>query len=781
MELLMKESISRKKVDSLIASTKLNLNPKTITALKNIRKKIDRNDQMLVTYNKRMDMGRLYADKSISLQNLEKKAKQTLIGDTHTDIDIENAHPICLEQYCAKYNISCPVLSEYNKNREGFLKQICDDCKCSRSVAKDMMLQQMYLGNNSDYCITWGIATAPPEFVDKFGEELATIAEYVKIKNEPIYAKVKLSRAAEHKNKVASTLSYVMQIIENDLLMCARTKISELGYNVETLCFDGFLIQKQKIEEGVLDLLSEACFEKTGYKVRFTEKPMTFRYDIDEETKKDFTDYEHPAEYLLTYNQEYAGSLKQDNPYDEYNLKKNYIEKFLCKVIQPEPQYVFQNGQDRKCEFWSPTQASNFLAPIKSGFTAVMGGEISFYSKYHSDLTQRIYTTYDFLPYNEIDVCPPNILNVFERFNPDIYGPPIAQTRRDFLLKPIFDLVLQLCGGIEKDAQYFHYWVAQIFQDPLNKPPVCVIIKGKQGTGKNMFLDAIGNMLNSTHYITSSNPEDFYGNHAEGYYRKLLVNLNEAEGKKTFDYEGQMKSYISENTMTINPKNVRPCTVMNCGRTCATTNKQTPLLIDTRSTDRRYIVYQTTDKYLNKKALFWSKLYKQMREPEVMQALYQTYMEYDLKDFNWIKERPLTQAYKEMCNLYSPVEALFFEDLYINCSWGDEDEESSTDPNEKVTVSISSLFVKYEAYAKKHRFIKEGGSASSSRSFTSKLVDLDYPITRTRNTKERGLTFVPKEMLQHSIDRNWLMGYEKEVKELCDDGKDEIEENYFIN
>ena len=39
-------------------------------------------------------------------------------------------------------------------------------------------------------------------------------------------------------------------------------------------------------------------------------------------------------------------------------------------------------------------------------------------------------------------------------------------------------------------------------------------------------------MLNSTHYITSSNPEDFYGNHAEGYYRKLLVNLNEAEGKK---------------------------------------------------------------------------------------------------------------------------------------------------------------------------------------------------------------------------------------------------------
>ena len=180
MEILMKESISRKKVDSLIASTKLNLNAKTITALKNIRKKIDRNDQLLVTYNKRMDMGRLYADKSISLQNLEKKAKQTLIGDTHTDIDVENCHPTCLEQYCGKHNISCPVLSEYNKNREGFLKQICDECKCSRGIAKDMMLQQMYLGNISDFCITWGISTDVPEFVDKFGEELATIAAYLR-------------------------------------------------------------------------------------------------------------------------------------------------------------------------------------------------------------------------------------------------------------------------------------------------------------------------------------------------------------------------------------------------------------------------------------------------------------------------------------------------------------------------------------------------------------------------------------------------------------------------
>ena len=38
-------------------------------------------------------------------------------------------------------------------------------------------------------------------------------------------------------------------------------------------------------------------------------------------------------------------------------------------------------------------------------------------------------------------------------------------------------------------------------------------------------------MIGKDYYITSSKPSDFFSDHAEGAYRKLLVNVNEAESK----------------------------------------------------------------------------------------------------------------------------------------------------------------------------------------------------------------------------------------------------------
>ena len=160
-----------------------------------------------------------------------------------------------------------------------------------------------------------------------------------------------------------------------------------------------------------------------------------------------------------------------------------------------------------------------------------------------------------------------------------------------------------------------------------------------------------------------------------------------------------------------------------------------------------------------------------------MQALYQMFMWMDLKDFNWIKKRPLTQAYKEMCNLYSPVEALFLEDVYLKQSWrlNDEDDEyegEPDDPSDPVTLTVSSLYDKYEKFIKKNKFSKDMNIASS-RSFIGRLIELDYPVVRGRTNKDKNVCFKPQEVLDHSIARGWLMGYEKEMDELNDDNKDE--------
>tara|TARA_R110000803_G_scaffold5966_2_gene19595 strand:- start:1310 stop:3673 length:2364 start_codon:yes stop_codon:yes gene_type:complete len=785
MELILKETIDRKKLDALIACP--DLNPDELHILKAMKKIQNKKDGTIVaSYNKRMDMGRRYPDKSISIGSISKRCRHTLVGSTHTDIDIANCHPVILSQYCEKNGIVCKVLNDYVEHRNSRLQELIDTCDITRSMAKDMVLCVMYLGLLNDFCMTNKIMKSTPKWIDEFAVECKQISQIIKSKNEDVYKKVCASRNKEYnKNKVASTMSFVLQIIEDDLIMSARTKLCECGYSVEALCFDGLLILKQDIDEEILGNLSAYCEEKTGYNVNFEVKPMTLGIElVDEETEFDFSTYEHPVDKLENYDQVYCETLQRENPYEQYALKKSYIEKFSCKVLLPEPQYVFQNGLDRKCNFWNSNACSNAFTPITSGFKT-MGGAVPFYSKWSQDVNQRLYKRFDFIPYNneKTSECPKDVLNVFEGFNPDIYGPEIDKDRIGKLIKPYMDLVQELCGGDDTHSMYLHKWVAQMFQDPLHKPPVAIIIKGKQGTGKNMFLDAIGNMLNKTHYITSSNPDDFYGSHAEGYYRKLLVNLNEAEGKKTFDYEGNMKSMITEDTMTINPKNVRPSNVLNCARTCITTNKPTPVPIDVRSKDRRYVVFETTDKYLNKSSTFWANLYKHLRKPEVMSALYQMFMWMDLKDFNWIKKRPLTQAYKEMCNLYSPVESLFFEEVYLKQSWrlndDDEYEGEPDDPNDIVTMSVNSIYSEYEKFIKKNKFSKDMNIASS-RSFVSKLIELDFPVVRGRTSKDKNMSFKPQEVLDHSIANGWLMGYEKEMEELNDDNKDEDpDDDYF--
>jgi len=386
----------------------------------------------------------------------------------------------------------------------------------------------------------------------------------------------------------------------------------------------------------------------------------------------------------------------------------------------------------------------------------------------------------DFIPFNqESPIEDDNVFNLFEGFNPDIYGEAMDDETITKKITPYLDLVQELCGGDDEHAMYFHRFIAQIFQDPNKKVPICIIFKGKQGTGKNMMLNAIGNMLNKTHYITSSKPTDFFGDHAEGFCKKLLVNLNECEGKDTFDFEGKIKSFITEDTITVNPKNVRPYSIANQARTVITTQKPNPVPIDVKSKDRRYVAFKTTDKYLKMSSKFWTQLYNHLRNPEVMSALYQWFMKIDLTDYDWIKRRPLTEAYKEMCNLYSPIEALFFEEFYDQEQW--KDLELDGDKDEVITIPMSGLFNIYETFCRRHRFLKDDTKATSSRAFISKLVELELPMTRLKTDGIRCVRISPKEVYEYIDRKQWINGFDHEQEELehVDTGYDG-EEGYFI-
>jgi phage/plasmid-associated DNA primase len=388
-----------------------------------------------------------------------------------------------------------------------------------------------------------------------------------------------------------------------------------------------------------------------------------------------------------------------------------------------------------------------------------------------SDPSIRCFNFLDFIPTNSINETQDDktVYNLFTGYNPKIQT-VYNKEKKDIILKPFKELGLELCGGNQNHFNYFLKFIAHMIQKPNERIPICFIIKGKQGTGKNVFLNAIGNIIGKEHYITSANPKDFFGDYAEGFYHKILVNMNECEGKDTFDFEGKIKSFITEDTITINPKNVRPSQIRNIARVIIFTNKPNPIPIDVKSSDRRYCVFQTTDKFLDKKygTTFWTKLIEHFNKPEFIACLYDELNSMNI-ECDWRAERPITEAYKEMCKLYMPVEALFFEH-YLNDYKGclltnlldvniTDDEESEASQNrweEEVEPRNKEVYDEYVKFCKTNGFSNDKTYQPSISKFNNKINELEIPHRIIKSNGINELRFVPKTIYDHLLKKKWI-------------------------
>ena len=477
---------------------------------------------------------------------------------------------------------------------------------------------------------------------------------------------------------------------------------------------------------------------------------------------------------LENFDSEYMNSF-----YIDYNAQKKYFEKFVCKVLLPAPQFIYIEGVKdfgKKAYIFTETEITTAFKHIK---TKKVKGEslvdVSFTGEWLNDKNIRCYNRVDFAPINDINVGEQedkSIFNLFAGYNPKIKT-PYTKENKEKILKPFMDLGQQLCGGDKTHFEYFLKFIAHMIQKPAEKIAICFIFKGKQGTGKTMFMNVLGDLVGREHYISSSNPKDFFGDYAEGFYHKLLVNMNECEGKDTFDFEGKIKSFISEDRITINPKNVRPTEIMNYARSIITTNKPNPIPIDVKSGDRRYVVYQTTDFFLDKKygTIFWSRLLEHFKKGEFLACLYDYFNELDISKVDWRNERPITEAYKQMCKLYVPIEALFFEE-YANKNRGclietinplDEGLDTEViETNLGATWDVEKKPLNKKVYDDYVKFCKAIGFTNDKRfavsipNFNNRCVELEIPHLVVKSNGYNEFRYTPKDVYNHLLKKKWI-------------------------
>lgn len=484
---------------------------------------------------------------------------------------------------------------------------------------------------------------------------------------------------------------------------------------------------------------------------------------------------------LKIFDTKYFMSFKQ------YSIQKKYFEHFVCMVMRPEPFYIYcetETNISKDVCMYSQNKIIETFRHLKFIKKEIKGETIievekSFINEWIDDDNKKAFHRADFMPYGEHQKQPENIYNLFRGFNPHCKS-PYDKNKSKALLQPFKDLWKELCGGNEDHFNYFYKTIAHMIQKPNEKLPIAYIIKGPQGTGKNVGLKAIANLIGRQHYITSSNPKDFFGDYAEGFINKLLVNLNECEGKDTFDFEGKIKSFITEDTIMVNQKYMRPFEILNLALTFITTNKSNPIPIDVKSGDRRYIVFQTTVFYLHAKygSKFWEKLIKHFERPDFIACLYDDLMSIDISKTNWKGERPITTAYLEMCKLYTPVEVLFFEHYCVN---------NKITPNLLATNVYhdnidcmeegQDLYNMFNKFCNDFKFNRNG--ERSIKSFYSKIIELEIPVRITTPHNLKTYHFNTHEVLSYFKEKKWIDKTDDDVIVPAQDTTGDEFDEYF--
>ena len=548
--------------------------------------------------------GRVYASgKYISMGSFPREIRSTLAADNYVDIDINNCHPTLAVQLCDKFNIQCDELRNYVNNRNDYLKKCIEEFNCDRDAAKVLFLQIMYGGSYSSWSKNYGVEKECPDWVKKFDKNVKSIYDKLleKFADDVKYLQEHGKPEKEH-NKIGACVSWILQNEECKILDCMLNYISSYGKSVGNciLCFDGFMMLKNKYTPDLLEKLENHIYKQLNYKVKLSVKPFTDAINLDGITA-DVSSYDSiPAPKTNYYDHDVMINSLNRN----YDIGKEYFERYHA-YDETTNKIVYANLYLNKVEFLSKEE-------LKFRYSNLWYEDENCTSKkfieaWIDDHSRRYVRQVEELPYNDVftedNIFPiGKYMNTFTGFNKHIHDELTDEQLQEgnkWFENIFMDTLIRLCEGNKDYAYWLLCFFAQIVQYPADRKDRAVIIVGEQGNGKNSILEAIAKVIGSDHYSTSSDPTSYFGEHAIEHAHKLLCNFDESSCRNAEKFAEQLKTFITTNTIEINEKYVKQYKIKNYARIIATSNKTTALPVDFRSGDRRFVMFQANDFMIN--------------------------------------------------------------------------------------------------------------------------------------------------------------------------------------
>ena len=231
-------------------------------------------------------------------------------------------------------------------------------------------------------------------------------------------------------------------------------------------------------------------------------------------------------------------------------------------------------------------------------------------------------------------------------------------------------LLEHLCSGERSSEQLFTWvlqWLAYPIQHPGAKMATAIVVHGPQGTGKSRFFEAVAKIYGEYGIVLNQGAiEDKFN--ADWVSRKLFVLADEiVANTEKYHLKNLLKTFITGETIRVNPKNVAAHTERNHMNLVFLSNEKQPVVLE--SDDRRHCVIWTPPKL---DAKYYAALDDEIAAGGIA-ALHHFLLHIDLTDFKPWTWPPMTTAKRELIDVSSNSEERFLAEWMAgNITFDDE-------------------------------------------------------------------------------------------------------------
>ena len=621
--------------------------------------------ELKVSYIQRGGKGRFTAVKSVSLQCMQRQIRHTVCKEYYNDVDIQNCHPVLLEQMIRKDRRAppCPQLTKYVADPEA-ARQALMKTGISRDEAKRVYLSMINGGCSAHRTVCSALtitkhphAKALIESLQAFKEELMEIHTYYSEGDEYAAFAHKCSMRGKFHNLEASYMNTLLCDAENE---CLQSMWRAMRSPMEcVLCYDGIMVRKRGRYRTITDKTLrdvERCVEKdTGYTIRLIVKAMKEALDLpvgwgtEKPPESYYDDYPRWLDSRCsTTNRKDVNAWARSNVAIVINAGERmaatrclttrdvggYTEERLAWSLKDVSEAV--GTLATKCTVWEDADKQK-VGPIGVDGKPEKPKPIfkSLKTATETAIFERkvgIYAQAEYLPYLTPPKTDPRKLNTFGGFplkrmlaQRNSKSPPLPVFKKTKLYKHFTEHFF-------KSMREYRHWEASM-ADMVQRPAEMRsnssrLFISNQGTGKELLFQFCSRLVADTCKISdhmSYFKEGAFNASTCGMVLKCFEELSGGVGSAAFKYAARLKAETEAQTERVNGKNAKIFHQRKWSRYWFFSNDRCRALF-LECGDRRYTVHDILN-HMADNAAYFDTLWPELRDPLIMMSAFKYFSE----------------------------------------------------------------------------------------------------------------------------------------------------------